>query len=74
MLGEGAYFQRRAFEECEAAMRASNLKARAAHLEMGRRYSKLAEAMVPQGSPLGIDRSDDPLTGRTYPAAGRNGA
>jgi hypothetical protein len=55
-------------------MRASHLEARAAHLEMGRRYSELAQEIRRHEFAWGIGESDDPLTGRTYPTARWNGA
>lgn len=46
MNANALYFARRASEEREAAMQSAHLKARAAHLEMARRYQDLADAIT----------------------------
>ena len=48
MTGDAAYFAERAGQERAAAMQATNLQAREAHLEMAKRYDELAHAL---GSP-----------------------
>ena len=42
---DGAYFSERAAQERAAAMRAANLQAREAHLEMAKRYDELLAAL-----------------------------
>jgi crotonobetainyl-CoA:carnitine CoA-transferase CaiB-like acyl-CoA transferase len=44
MKADGAYFSERARQERAAAMRAANLEAREAHLELAKRYDALVEA------------------------------
>lgn len=46
MNADAHYFARRASEERAAAMQSPHLKARAAHLEMARRYQDLADAIT----------------------------
>ena len=47
-----AYFDRRAREEREAAMKAPHPEARKAHLEMAGRYDELASAIETHHAPL----------------------
>jgi hypothetical protein len=54
MLTDVAYFNSRALEELEAAERAENANARAAHLELAARYKDLAEAIDRHGRFLNI--------------------
>ena len=46
MKGDATYFGERARQERAAAMRAANLQAREAHLDMAKRYEELAGALV----------------------------
>jgi len=46
MKGDAVYFGERAKQERTAAMRAANLQAREAHLELAKRYDDLAAALV----------------------------
>jgi hypothetical protein len=53
MKGDSAYFGERASQERAAAMRAANLQAREAHLELAKRYDELAGALVSHEAALG---------------------
>jgi hypothetical protein len=46
MEGDVQYLQRRAQQEREAAMKAPHPKARAAHLELARRFEDFADAAI----------------------------
>jgi len=46
MNGDAIYFERRAREEREAAMKARHPEARQAHLDMADRYAELASAIA----------------------------
>jgi hypothetical protein len=48
MLDDVTYFGLRAYEETKAALEAAHPQARAAHLEMARRYDELADAIAEQ--------------------------
>jgi hypothetical protein len=46
MKADAAYFSERAGQERAAAMRAANLQAREAHLELAKRYDELVTAVA----------------------------
>jgi len=56
MKGDATYFGERARQERAAAMRAANLPAREAHLDLAKRYEALAGALV--APELGASTSD----------------
>ena len=62
-MGDASYFRRRAIEQNEAAANAQHPNARAAHLELSRRYEEFANAIAAQQSKYGIGGTEDPLAG-----------
>ena len=55
MEGDAAYFDRRASQEREAAMKAAHPKARQAHLDLAARYDDLAHSITAREKYLGLD-------------------
>lgn len=55
MESDTVYFARRASEERAAAMKASHVTARQAHLEMAQRYEELATAITARERYLGLN-------------------
>jgi hypothetical protein len=54
MVDDVTYFGLRAYEETKAAFEAAHPKARAAHLDLARRYQELADAIAAYEDRLGI--------------------
>jgi hypothetical protein len=55
MEGDFTYFNRRAQEEREAAMKAPHPTARQAHLDMADRYDEFASAIASREQSLGLE-------------------
>lgn len=62
-MGDASYFRRRAIEQNEAAANAQHPKARAAHLELSKRYEDIANAITAQQRKYGVGGTDDPAAG-----------
>ena len=58
MDGDAIYFNRRATEEREAAMRAPHPDARRAHIELAKRYQELAAAITTHALALSPEPSN----------------
>ena len=71
MEDDVSYFTRRAFQEREAAMRSSDMRARQAHLDMADRYQDLATSIearerflaVDLKGPIGVQQGQPPSAG-----------
>lgn len=57
MEGDFNFFARRALQEREAGMRAADLRARRAHLDLAARYDDLVAAMLEHERRLGLPLS-----------------